>query len=641
MIYKTSSILFIIFQKILFALSLLLLLITSSLSNTLESKNKDFNDKNNEELIKGVLMGAGFNFDDALNAIKSFKKAYPPERLTASSYIILPFIDKKMSTFAISIDGIEAVLVTKINNIFKTFITSSKYAHKFVEKGLQEVIGNKNLLEIETSINKQIELNSKFIEDDIVFEKGDSLIKFLYAPGALRKDIRNAIKVFSIYMKPQNIKEKTKGKIIRTNKSKILGFYLIISSKKAIVIYLSPAGFEAIKISSNLANETLYKKIKSYRSNYREINNTRISLLNDPQLKKRKIKINKGSNLFDTLKNEKVFKSDIVGLLDSLKNIYNPKIIRPNQEITLVYKDKDFFGLSIIVNDLRSVQVIKTDSGFKEYILERPFKKVFLFKEIEIKSNLYVDSLKAGLPQEVLIDMVRLFSYSIDFQRDIRKSNSFFVYYEFLNNYKDEMIMPGNIIYALAKLKNTRIDMFRYENANNKHKYFSSDGKSIRKTLMKTPIDGARLSSGFGRRIHPILGYSKMHKGVDFAAKTGTPIYAAGDGVIERANNYGGYGKYIRIRHNSEYKTAYAHLNKFARKIRKGVNVKQGQVIGYVGSTGRSTGPHLHYEILLNDKQINPQRLSLPEEKKLNEEELIAFRKIKQTILKQIEGYIN
>ena len=641
MIYKTSSILFIVFRKILFAFSLLLLISTSSLSNTLESKNKDLNDKNNEELIKSVLMGAGFNFDDALNAIKSLKKAYPPERLTESSYIILPFIDKKMSTFAISIDGIEAVLVTKINNIFKTFITSSKYAHKFVEQGLQEVVGNKNLLEIEASINKQIELNSKFVEDEIVFEKGDSLIKFLYAPGALRKDIRNAIKAFSLYMKPQNIKEKTKGKIIRTKKSKILGFYLVISSKKAIVIYLSPAGFEAIKISSNLANETLYKKIKSYRSNYREINNTKISLLNDPQLKKRKITINQGSNLFDALKSEKVFQSDIVGLLDSLKNIYNPKIIRPNQEITLAYKNKDFFGLSIVVDDLRSVQVIKTDSGYKEYILERPFKKVFLFKEIEIKSSLYVDSLKAGLPLEVLIDMVRLFSYSIDFQRDIRKSNSFFVYYEFLNNYKDEMIMPGNIVYALAKLKNSRIDMFRYENANNKHKYFSSEGKSIRKTLMKTPIDGARLSSGFGRRMHPILGYSKMHKGVDFAAKTGTPIYAAGDGVIERANNYGGYGKYIRIRHNSEYKTAYAHLNKFARKIRKGVNVKQGQVIGYVGSTGRSTGPHLHYEILLNGKQINPQRLSLPEEKKLNEEELIAFRKIKQSILKQIEGYIN
>ncbi len=155
--------------------------------------------------------------------------------------------------------------------------------------------------------------------------------------------------------------------------------------------------------------------------------------------------------------------------------------------------------------------------------------------------------------------MLRLFSYSIDFQRDIRKSNSFYVYYEFLQNYKSDLIMPGNIIYALAKLENASIDMFRYDSENSEHKYFNYNGESIRKTLMKTPIDGARLSSGFGRRMHPVLGYSKMHKGVDFAAKRGTPVYAAGDGVVERANIYGGYGKYIRIRHNSQYKTAYAH----------------------------------------------------------------------------------
>ena len=153
---------------------------------------------------------------------------------------------------------------------------------------------------------------------------------------------------------------------------------------------------------------------------------------------------------------------------------------------------------------------------------------------------------------------------------------------------------------------------------------------------MKTPIDGARLSSGFGKRRHPVLGFTKMHKGVDFAAKTGTPIYAAGDGVIERANTYGGYGKYIRIRHNSEYKTAYAHLHRFAKSIKKGKAVKQGQVIGYVGSTGRSTGPHLHYEILLNNKQINPQKLQLPEAKKLDKDELEEFIKIKENILKKI-----
>ena len=155
---------------------------------------------------------------------------------------------------------------------------------------------------------------------------------------------------------------------------------------------------------------------------------------------------------------------------------------------------------------------------------------------------------------------------------------------------------------------------------------------------MKTPIDGARLSSRFGKRRHPVLGFTKMHKGVDFAAKKGTPIYAAGDGVIERANVYGGYGKYIRIRHNSQYKTAYAHLYKFARSIKKGKSVKQGQIIGYVGSTGRSTGPHLHYEILFNNKQINPQKLKLPEGRKLKGEELEEFIKIKESIIEQIEN---
>ena len=197
-------------------------------------------------------------------------------------------------------------------------------------------------------------------------------------------------------------------------------------------------------------------------------------------------------------------------------------------------------------------------------------QKNFLLKKINIENSLYVDSLKVNLPQEVLIDMVRLFSYSIDFQRDIRKKNLFTVYYELLLNYKGDEIMPGNIIYANARLNRNNVEMFRYESNNGGHKYFNSKGESIRKTLMKTPIDGARLSSRFGKRRHPVLGFTKMHKGVDFAAKTGTPIYAAGDGVIERANVYGGYGNYVRIRHNSLYKTAYAHMHKFAKNIKKG-----------------------------------------------------------------------
>ncbi|MBF97120.1 MAG: hypothetical protein CMJ13_07860 [Pelagibacterales bacterium] len=600
-----------------------------------------YKNKFNEELLKGVLKGAGFSNKDALLATQSFKKVYPPERLTDSSYLILPFVDTRMNTFAISIDGIEAVLITKIKNKFKTFITSSNYAHKFVEKGIGEINENSSLIEIETHLQDAIKTDSKFSEEKITFAKGDTLLNFLYVPGSKRKEISSAIKAFSLYFDPEKIKIKTKGKIIRTNKGKILGFYLVLSQRKSILTYLSPTGYETVLASKKRVEEALYNNIKSYFAKFKLLNSTRISLLNDPQLEKIKIKIKKGSNLFNSLKKENIYPVEIGNLLNSLKNIYNPKVIRPEQEILVAFKDNKFFGISIEVNELREVQVIKTEQGFKEYIFKKPVKKIFLFKNIKIKSNLYVDSLSIDLPQEILIDMVRLLSYSIDFQRDIRKSNSFYVYYEFLQNYNGQNIIPGNIIYAEAKLEKKSIEMFRYEAENNDIKYFNSKGESIRKTLMKTPIDGARLSSRFGKRMHPVLGYSKMHKGVDFAAKRGTPIYAAGDGIIERANVYGGYGKYIRIRHNSEYKTAYAHLHKFAKKIKKGINVKQGQIIGYVGSTGRSTGPHLHYEILRNKKQINPQTLKLPEGKKLDESEMQEFIKVKQNILKKIENYLN
>ena len=174
--------------------------------------------------------------------------------------------------------------------------------------------------------------------------------------------------------------------------------------------------------------------------------------------------------------------------------------------------------------------------------------------------------------------------------------------------------------------------MYLFDSNDKEAEFYDNEGKSIRKTLMKTPIDGARLSSGFGKRRHPILGYNKMHKGIDFAAKRGTPVYAAGDGIIERANFYGAYGRYIRIRHNSQYKTAYAHLSKFANGVKRNVKVKQGQVIGFVGTSGRSTGPHLHYEVIFNKKQINPNKLKMPEVKSLTKNEMVDFNKQKENI---------
>ncbi|MDC3024190.1 M23 family metallopeptidase [Alphaproteobacteria bacterium] len=593
----------------------------------------------NEEALKGVLQGAGLSLKESNLATKVFKTVYPPEMLTESSYLILPFSEDSLDSFAINIDGSDAVLIIKVKNDFKAFITSTKYAHKAVEKGINDYKDNKDFLEINEYYKKEVKGNISIINENFIFNKGDTLLNFLYVPGSNRKEISSAIKSFSSQFNPLKIKAGTNGKIIRTNKGKVICFYIIKSKAKTILTYLSAMGYESITVPTKNIDEIINKNIHLYIQEEKKFNITRISLLNAPHLNKKKIKIIKGGNLFNTLIKEGIESKQIVNLLDSLIKIYDPKRIRPEQEIILAFDKKNLYGLSIASNQLREIQVVNTQFGFKEFVFIRPVKKIFELKKIVIENSLYLDSINAKLPDEVLSDMVRLFSYSIDFQRDIRKQNIFKVYYEVLLNYKGEVIMPGKIIYANAKIINNYIEMFRFESQLGDQKYFNSQGKSIRKTLMKTPIDGARLSSRFGKRRHPVLGYTKMHKGIDFAAKTGTPIFAAGDGIIERANVYGGYGKYIRIRHNSKYKTAYAHLHKFAKNIKRGRSVRQGQIIGYVGSTGRSTGPHLHYEILVNNKQVNPQKLKLPEGRKLENEELKDFTIIKKSIMQKIAEF--
>ena len=286
--YNIFKLIDITFKEFLLIFILSILIVRSVSSDSKVDLDYKYKNKFNEELLKGVLRGAGFNFKDSLLATESFKQAYPPERLTESSYLILPFIDKRMNTFAVSIDGKEAVLITKKNNKFKTFITSSKYAHNFVEKGLDDVIDNINLLEIETPIQEEIKTNANFFDEEIIFEKGDTLLNFLYVPGSKRKEISSAIKSFSVYFDPVKIKTKTKGKIVRTNEGKILGFYLIFSANKSILTYLSPAGYESVKVSTKVVDITLDKSINAYVIKHREFNSTRISLLNDPQLQKKK-----------------------------------------------------------------------------------------------------------------------------------------------------------------------------------------------------------------------------------------------------------------------------------------------------------------------------------------------------------------
>ncbi len=268
-------------------------------------------------------------------------------------------------------------------------------------------------------------------------------------------------------------------------------------------------------------------------------------------------------------------------------------------------------GFAIQLDPLRSVEAVLEDDAYVTHRVERTFHVVFNRTVGAIDTSLYQAADKMGLPIPVLEQLVRIFSFEVDFQRDLQPGDEFEVMYE--GQVVDgEMVDHGRIVYAAMVVRGEKRSLYYFDPVSAPAGYFDGEGRSAARALMRTPIDGARISSRFGMRRHPILGFNRMHRGMDFAAPTGTPVYAAGDGVIERIGRYGAYGKYIRIRHNSEYKTAYAHLSRYAKGLRRGSRVAQGQVIGRVGSTGRSTGPHLHYEVLYRNKQVNPQTINLP-----------------------------
>ena len=275
------------------------------------------------------------------------------------------------------------------------------------------------------------------------------------------------------------------------------------------------------------------------------------------------------------------------------------------------------------------------DDVFNEKILSIKLDKKIIYKENIILQSLYKSATDENIPANTIIDFAGIYGFQVDFQRDIRKKDKFQILYEIFLNEKGEIIETGEILFANLKLSGQDNSLY-YFDENGSKGHYDKNGKSVKKALMKTPINGARLSSPFGMRKHPIDGYNKMHKGTDFAAPMGTPIMASGDGVVKKAGWCGGGGNCVKIKHNSTYQTVYAHMSKFARGIKSGIRVKQGQIIGYVGSTGKSTGPHLHYEVIVNGKKVNSQKLKLPSGKILKgkERKMFETNKIKIDVLK-------
>ena len=352
-------------------------------------------------------------------------------------------------------------------------------------------------------------------------------------------------------------------------------------------------------------------------------------------------KVKEGDTYESIINNLNIPKKEKKLFLNSVTNNKNINILKLNQKIFFKIDKKNntkIVNFTIEIDKKKNIffEKIDNDETFVSKIIEKNLTKTIAFQEGIIKSSLYNAALKLEIKPNTIVEFARLYGFQIDFQRDIWKNDSFQIIYEEFKNEGGSVVEVGNIIYANLNTQNTDLQLYKFEYEKNKIDYFDESGKSIRKTLMKTPINGARLSSSFGKRKHPILGFTKMHTGTDFAAPKGTPIMASGHGIVVKSSWCGGGGNCVKIKHNSSYQTVYAHLSKFGRGIKKGVRVKQGQIIGYVGSTGLSTGPHLHYEVIENGRKINSQKLKLPSGKILkgNLRKKFEVNKIKIDVLK-------
>ena len=397
-------------------------------------------------------------------------------------------------------------------------------------------------------------------------------------------------------------------------------------------IFLIFVFFLVCIIVSNLINVKIKKETQNLSSivkskEFINLGDFFLSKINSPY-KEEKYLIQNNDSVEKILKKFNIRGQDIKDIstrlkLKKLSNIY------AGRELSLVYKklndtSRTVVSLMFPVNNTLSIEIRKSQDDFiiKENILKLYKKEVVIKKEI--KNNLYSAAVEAGVEPNIIIEFARIFGFEVDFQRDIRTGNWFEIFYERLEDDNNIVKDTGKIIYASMFVNGEEINLYNFKDKK-EIGYYDIKGKSIVKSLMKTPINGARLSSSYGMRKHPILGYNKMHKGTDFAAPSGTPIMASGSGSVTRARWCGGGGNCVKIKHNSTYETVYAHMKNFARGIKEGRKVKQGQIIGYVGSTGLSTGPHLHYEVIVNGKKVNSQRLKLPSGKILKGEERKEF----------------
>ena len=386
---------------------------------------------------------------------------------------------------------------------------------------------------------------------------------------------------------------------------------------------------------------------KKIKNNYNEIINniyfkkTANHFLDrlEPRFKKIRHQISEGETFDNILDIYQIDSKEIQNIKSKLIKKINLNKLNTNQKIHLTIDQSNNKIKEFIFQVSNKERVLLTrnekEDNFNQEILLTKLDKKIVYQENIILQSLYKSAISKKIPANTIIELARIYGFQVDFQRDIQKKDRFQIMYEIFIDENKKIIETGNILFANLILSGEDNSLY-YFDKDGSVGHYDKNGKSVKKALMKTPINGARLSSPFGMRKHPIDGFNKMHRGTDFAAPMGTPIMASGSGTIKKAGWCGGGGNCVVIRHNSTYQTVYAHMSKFAKGIKKGVRVKQGQTIGYVGSTGKSTGPHLHYEVIVNGKKINSQTLKLPSGKILkgDERKIFETKKIKLDVLK-------
>ncbi|MBD1136480.1 peptidoglycan DD-metalloendopeptidase family protein [Pelagibacterales bacterium SAG-MED49] len=414
--------------------------------------------------------------------------------------------------------------------------------------------------------------------------------------------------------------------LIRNIKVITLIFFFIITI--LISLYLNHEKNLSVRKYNNFINNIYFQKTLN-----KIINNL------EPKYKIYNHKIKSGETFDKILSDYSIDKEEVKTLKENLLNKININKLNTNQkiQITLDQTNNKIKEFVFKISNTEKIYLSRDyeNKKFNHEILTIKLDKKIIYKENIILQSLYKACTDQNIPSNTIIEFARIYGFQVDFQRDIRNEDKFQIMYEVFIDKNKKVIETGEILYANLKLSGQDNPLY-YFNDENHEGHYDKNGKSVQKALMKTPINGARLSSSFGMRKHPIDGFNKMHRGTDFAAPKGTPIMASGNGIIKKVGWCGGGGNCIKIRHNSTYETVYAHMSKFARGIKNGVRVKQGQTIGYVGSTGKSTGPHLHYEVIVNKKKVNSQKLKLPSGKILkgNKRKLFETNKIRLDVLK-------